>query len=54
MYRIVASDLDETLLDDTHHVPERGRRAIAAARDGAPRKLGGRHPGGDRTLRKPR
>lgn len=33
MYRIVASDLDETLLDDTHHVPERVRRAIAAARE---------------------
>ena len=32
MYRLVASDLDETLLDDSHHVPERVRRAVAAAR----------------------
>ena len=33
MYRLIASDLDETLLDDSHHVPERVRRAIAAARE---------------------
>lgn len=33
MYRIIASDLDETLLDDSHHVPERVRRAVAAARE---------------------
>ena len=32
MYRLIASDLDETLLDDSHHVPERVRRAVAAAR----------------------
>ena len=33
MYRLIASDLDETLLDSDHHVPERVRRAIAAARE---------------------
>lgn len=33
MYRLIACDLDETLLDGTHHVPERVRRAIAAARE---------------------
>ncbi|MBM6775078.1 Cof-type HAD-IIB family hydrolase [Olsenella profusa] len=33
MIRLIASDLDETLLDDTHHVPERVRRAVAAARE---------------------
>lgn len=33
MYRLIASDLDETLLDSTHHVPERVRRAVAAARE---------------------
>lgn len=32
MYRLIASDLDETLLDDSHHVPERVRRAVTAAR----------------------
>ena len=32
MYKLVASDLDETLLADDHHVPGRVRRAIAAAR----------------------
>ena len=30
MYRLIASDLDETLLDDSHHVPERVRRAVSA------------------------
>lgn len=33
MYRLIASDLDETLLDDSHHVPERVRAAISAARE---------------------
>lgn len=33
MYRLIASDLDETLLDDSHHVPERVRRAVSAARE---------------------
>lgn len=33
MYKLIASDLDETLLDDDHHVPERVRRAVAAARE---------------------
>ena len=33
MYRLIACDLDETLLDDAHTVPERVRRAIAAARE---------------------
>ena len=33
MYKIIASDLDETLLDDTHHVPVRVRAAIAKARE---------------------
>lgn len=33
MYRLIASDLDETLLDDSHHVPGRVRAAIAAARE---------------------
>lgn len=33
MYRLIASDLDETLLDSTHHVPERVRAAISAARE---------------------
>ena len=33
MYRLIASDLDETLLDSAHHVPERVRRAVAAARE---------------------
>ena len=33
MYKIIASDLDETLLDDTHHIPKRVRTAIAAAHD---------------------
>ena len=33
MYRLIASDLDETLLDDAHHVPERVRAAVAAARE---------------------
>ena len=37
MYRLIAADLDETLLDSSHHVPERVRAAIAAAR-----KLGAR------------
>ena len=32
MYRIVACDLDETLLDDSHLIPRRVREAIAAAR----------------------
>lgn len=32
MYRIVATDLDETLLDSTHHVPLRVREAVALAR----------------------
>ena len=33
MYRLIASDLDETLLDSDHRVPERVRRAISAARE---------------------
>ena len=33
MYRLIACDLDETLLDDEHRIPERARRAIAAARE---------------------
>ena len=33
MYRLIACDLDETLLDDEHRIPERVRRAIAAARE---------------------
>ena len=33
MYRLIASDLDETLLDDSHHVPERVQRAVTAARE---------------------
>ena len=32
MYRLIAADLDETLLDSGHHVPERVRAAISAAR----------------------
>ena len=32
MYKLIACDLDETLLDDDHRIPERVRRAIAAAR----------------------
>lgn len=32
MIRLIASDLDETLLDDAHHVPQRVRDAVAAAR----------------------
>ena len=33
MYRLIASDLDETLLDSEHRIPERVRLAIAAARE---------------------
>lgn len=33
MYRLIAADLDETLLDSGHHVPERVRAAISAARE---------------------
>ena len=33
MYRIIACDLDETLLDDAGRVPERVRAAVAAARE---------------------
>ena len=33
MYQLIACDLDETLLDDSHRIPERTRRAIAAARE---------------------
>lgn len=33
MYRLIASDLDETLLNDDRDVPERVRRAVAAARE---------------------
>ena len=33
MYRLITCDLDETLLDDDHRIPERVRRAIAAARE---------------------
>lgn len=33
MYRLIACDLDETLLDSNHSVPERVRRAVAAARE---------------------
>ena len=33
MYKLIACDLDETLLDDDHRIPERVRRAIAAARE---------------------
>ena len=33
MYRLIASDLDETLLDNAHHVPERVRAAVATARE---------------------
>lgn len=33
MYRLIAADLDETLLDSSHHVPERVRAAISAARE---------------------
>ena len=33
MYRLIASDLDETLLDSTHHVPTRVREAVTAARE---------------------
>lgn len=33
MYRLIASDLDETLLDRDHRVPERVRAAVAAARE---------------------
>ena len=33
MYRLIACDLDETLLDSEHRIPERVRRAIAAARE---------------------
>lgn len=32
MYKIIASDLDETLLDDNHEVPRRVIDAVAAAR----------------------
>lgn len=32
MYKIIASDLDETLLDDNHEVPQRVIDAVAAAR----------------------
>ena len=31
MYKLIAFDLDETLLGSDHHVPERNRRAIARA-----------------------
>ncbi|WP_455139530.1 Cof-type HAD-IIB family hydrolase [Thermophilibacter sp.] len=33
MYRIIACDLDETLLDDAGRIPERVRAAVAAARE---------------------
>ncbi len=33
MYRLIACDLDETLLDSNHRIPERVRRAVAAARE---------------------
>lgn len=33
MYKLLATDLDETLLNDEHHVPERVRSAIQKARD---------------------
>ena len=33
MYRLIASDLDETLLDSDHRIPERVRAAVAAARE---------------------
>ncbi len=33
MYKLVAADLDETLLDDDHQVPRRCARAIRAARE---------------------
>lgn len=33
MYRLIACDLDETLLDSAHQIPERVRRAISAARE---------------------
>lgn len=33
VYKLIASDLDETLLDDDHHVPARVRKAVAAARE---------------------
>lgn len=33
MYRIIACDLDETLLDDAGHVPARVRDAVAAAHE---------------------
>lgn len=33
MYKLIASDLDETLLDDDHHVPARVRKTVAAARE---------------------
>ena len=32
MYKLIACDLDETLLDDAHRIPERVLRAIEAAR----------------------
>lgn len=33
MYRIIACDLDETLLDSAHAIPERNRKAIQKASD---------------------
>ncbi|MDM8271108.1 Cof-type HAD-IIB family hydrolase [Thermophilibacter provencensis] len=33
MYRLIASDLDETLLDSSHRIPDRVRAAIRAARE---------------------
>lgn len=33
MIRLIASDLDETLLDSSHRICERNRRAVAAARE---------------------
>lgn len=33
MYRLIACDLDETLLDSAHQIPERVRRAVSAARE---------------------
>lgn len=33
MYKLVASDLDETLLNDDHHVPQRVVDAVRKARE---------------------
>ena len=33
MYKLLATDLDETLLNDQHHVPQRVLKAIQAARE---------------------